>query len=307
MFPTMYAPPWAREGARDAPGDAAMAAVDQALNASEEFRRTLPAATPLAVSGGKRRWRDKPFDGDIAARHLRERSLDPVAMPAPPRREPASAVGVFARVSGAIGLAALAAFFMAGTAPLSLAVKAEGEGAPASFLSRFVVPTSNREQAPQDLAFILASADNTPVALAERFAAVSPAPDVAPGDAAVPAQPVKTLALSPAVLEAAPPPQPSLRALDRQEIAMLVKRSEDLVAQGDIAAARLLLRRAAEAGDAGAALALGSTYDAGVLRELGVLGVAADARQAREWYAKAAEFGSSEAKRRLEQFAQSVR
>ena len=68
-----------------------------------------------------------------------------------------------------------------------------------------------------------------------------------------------------------------------------------------------MLTRAAEAGDAGAALALGSTCESGGLRELGVLGVAADARRAREWYAKAAEFGSSEAKRRLEQFAQSAR
>ena len=307
MFPAMYAPPWAREGTRDAPGDAGMAAVDKALNASEEFRRTLPAAAPLTVSDGKRRWRDKPFGGDIAARHLRQRpSLDPVAVPAPPMREPGSAVGVFARVSAAIGLAALAAFFMAGAAPLSLAVKADGEGAPASFWSRFGAQSGNRQQAPQDFAFKLASADYTPVALAERFAAVSPAPDVAPSDAAIPAQPVKTVAVSPAVVEAAPPPPASLRALDREEIAMLVKRSEDLIAQGDIAAARLMLTRAAEGGDARAALALGSTYELGVLRKLGVLGVAADVRQAREWYAKAAEFGSGEAKRRLEQFAQSA-
>jgi TPR repeat protein len=80
-----------------------------------------------------------------------------------------------------------------------------------------------------------------------------------------------------------------------------------LVAQGDIAAARLMLTRAAEAGDARAALALGATYDADVLRKLGVLGVAADASQARAWYAKAAEYGSGEATRRLEQFAQSAR
>ena len=44
-FPTMYAPPWAR-GA----GDAGLAAVDKALNASDEFRRTLPPAASLAGS-----------------------------------------------------------------------------------------------------------------------------------------------------------------------------------------------------------------------------------------------------------------
>src|SRR6188474_1564875 len=83
--PTMYAPPWARAEVRDVAGDVGMAAVDKALNASDEFRRTLPPAAPLAVSDGKRRWRDKPFEGDIAARHLRERlSLDPVGVPVPP-------------------------------------------------------------------------------------------------------------------------------------------------------------------------------------------------------------------------------
>ena len=88
---------------------------------------------------------------------------------------------------------------------------------------------------------------------------------------------------------------------------MLVKRSEELIAQGDIAAARLMLTRAAEAGDARAALVLGATYDSAMLRKLGVLGVAADAAQARAWYAKAADYGSGEATQRLEQLAQSVR
>ena len=145
------------EETRDAPGDAGMAAVDKALNASEEFRRTLPAAAPLEAADGKRRWRDKPFDGDIAARHLRERpSLDPVAVPMPPM-PPMPTVGILARVAGAVGLAALAAFFMVGTAPLSLAVKADGEAVPASFWSRFAAQSSNPRQAPQE--FKLASAD----------------------------------------------------------------------------------------------------------------------------------------------------
>src|SRR5438105_7500207 len=88
MFPTMYAPPWAREEARDVPGDAGMAAVDKALNASNEFRRTLRPAPPLQLSDNKRRWRDKPFEGDIAVRNLRERpSLEPVAVPGPPMEE----------------------------------------------------------------------------------------------------------------------------------------------------------------------------------------------------------------------------
>src|SRR6185295_7004415 len=115
MFPTMYAPPWARETSRDIPGDAGMAAVDKALNASDAFRRTLPAAAPLQGAEMKQRWRDKPFEGDIAVRHLRERgSLEPVAVPAPPLEQGGTAVGLLARVAGAVGLAGLAAFVVVG-------------------------------------------------------------------------------------------------------------------------------------------------------------------------------------------------
>src|SRR5262249_33208408 len=48
---------------------------------------------------------------------------------------------------------------------------------------------------------------------------------------------------------------------ERQRVAFLVNRGEELIAQGDIAAARLLLQRAAEARDARAAFALAATYD----------------------------------------------
>jgi len=77
--------------------------------------------------------------------------------------------------------------------------------------------------------------------------------------------------------------------------------------QGDIAGGRLLLTRAAEAGDARSALALGATYDPSVLGKLGVLGVRPNPEKARAWYAKAAEYGSGEATRRLERIAQSAR
>ena len=132
-----------------------------------------------------------------------------------------------------------------------------------------------------------------PAALAERFAGVPVKAETEP-------------AIAPRAIQE---PQAALvlRPLDREEIAMLAKRSEDLMAQGDIASARLMLTRAAEAGDGRAALALGATYDASVLRKLGVIGVAGDAARARAWYEKAAEYGSGEATRRLEQFAQSVR
>jgi len=99
------------------------------------------------------------------------------------------------------------------------------------------------------------------------------------------------------------PPKPVLQTLDPDEIATLIKRAEDFLKIGDIAAARLALRRAAMAGNAQAALTLGMTFDPAVLAEQGVLGLAPDEGQARTWYQRAAELGSSEARRRLERLA----
>jgi hypothetical protein len=79
---------------------------------------------------------------------------------------------------------------------------------------------------------------------------------------------------------------------------LLLKRAEDLLAQGDISAARLTLRRLAEAGNARAALLLGETY-AGCLYPL-QCSADADLAKARTWYDYAAKFGSDEARRRLD-------
>jgi hypothetical protein len=95
--------------------------------------------------------------------------------------------------------------------------------------------------------------------------------------------------------------KPAPRTLDSEEIAVLVKRGQDLLSTGDIAAARAVLLRAAEARDPKAALALAATFDPVVLQKIGVYGiVVADILSARSWYEKAKEFGSEEAPRRLE-------
>jgi hypothetical protein len=90
---------------------------------------------------------------------------------------------------------------------------------------------------------------------------------------------------------------------DRYAIATLVARGGKYFAAGDVAAARLVLRPAALAGDAVAALTLGETYDPVVLKRLGVIGLSGDPAQARDWYRKAAELGSADAPQRLEQLA----
>jgi TPR repeat protein len=107
---------------------------------------------------------------------------------------------------------------------------------------------------------------------------------------------------------AAPVPEPTIprdaiHRLDPNEIASSLKRADELIASGDLAAARLVLRRAANAGDARAAMTLAGTYDPAILEKLGVHGFVPDVAMARAWYEKAKKFGSAEAPRRLELLA----
>jgi TPR repeat protein len=88
--------------------------------------------------------------------------------------------------------------------------------------------------------------------------------------------------------------------LPPDEIAMLLRRGQDMLKFGDIPAARVALRRAAEAGNPEAAFILASTFDPNVLREAGVIGFAPDLGQALSWYEKASALGSEKAKRSIE-------
>ena len=104
--------------------------------------------------------------------------------------------------------------------------------------------------------------------------------------------------------ELAQPTAPDLitRQLDGDEVTSLVKRGETFIMSGDLASARLLLQRAAEAGDVHAALALAGTFDPNLLGN----GLGADAAMARLWYVRAARLGSAEAAQRLQQLATQV-
>jgi hypothetical protein len=91
--------------------------------------------------------------------------------------------------------------------------------------------------------------------------------------------------------------------LDRRQIELLIGRSQKLMTEGDFSAARTLLERAAEARDARAALALGSTFDPIMLAILHARGIAPDLSLARYWYERASELGSEEANERLKLLA----
>jgi hypothetical protein len=94
-----------------------------------------------------------------------------------------------------------------------------------------------------------------------------------------------------------------LRRIDAKELNVLLARGNTLVATGDLAAARLVLQRAAEAGNARAAFMLAETYDPIVLEKLGELGLASNVAMARIWYSKAKDLGSEGAPECLERLA----
>jgi hypothetical protein len=298
----MYAPPWARDAATDA--------ADAAIGASEKLRSALPPA-PLLQEPERRRRGAVAFEGDVAMRELRTRpSLDPSGVPEPPVVGSRSAsYSLLGRLVGAGALAALAALFMFGGAPGSLRSAPGAADDARPFWSRLFGANVVREALtpPKAAERRAEPATDRPVPMMERFAA---APPVAEPAVMVAQQPQAQIQAQPQVQAVEPPApaappafSPPVRTLDREEIAALYKRGEQLIQQGDIAAARLMFLRAAEVGDARSALALGASYDPDVLRKLGVLGVAADAAMAREWYSKASSYGSREAAQRIDLLA----
>ena len=83
------------------------------------------------------------------------------------------------------------------------------------------------------------------------------------------------------------------------EDAVLMEKGQVLMRSGDIASARLLFQRLANAGIADAALALAGTYDPRYLAQHNLIGVAGDQTKAHNWYQRASELGSTEAGRIL--------
>ena len=135
-----------------------------------------------------------------------------------------------------------------------------------------------------------------------RTPAATPPGALAPAAAAPPAA-APVAALPPAPVPGPMIPGDAIHRLDPNEIASSLRRADDLIASGDLAAARLVLRRAANAGDARAAMTLAGTYDPAILEKLGVHGFVPDVAMARAWYEKAKKFGSAEAPQRLELLA----
>jgi hypothetical protein len=100
------------------------------------------------------------------------------------------------------------------------------------------------------------------------------------------------------------PSYPQPHWLDASTIVLMVKRGTEHMANGNITAARMMFKPAAEAGDPLAAFELAETYDPLVLRKLNAEGgVTADVSLAQNWYQKAKVLGSAAAPERLERLA----
>jgi hypothetical protein len=262
-----YAPPWAREGGlRERPAA-------QLVRSPQSLR---------SIDIGNR-----AFSGDLAMAKLqRQLALDPDAVPEPPVDDIESLWPMALRLCAVAGVAAVVAWLV-----ISL---------PGTRLLRHDVVQVSVQPPPPVVDTQKQDPLRTPAAaglllqhgLTEANAAPSPAEAL---PVAVP-PPVS----APPSSEAAVTQIVGL-PLDADEIAMLLKRGKDAFSTGDLAAARLLLRRAAEAGSAEAALALGATFDPLVIRRLGAIGAAPDAAQARQWYQKAVALGSATASQPLAQ------
>ena len=86
----------------------------------------------------------------------------------------------------------------------------------------------------------------------------------------------------------------------REEVMLLKAKSLDLIAQGDIAGARMVLTRASSGGDACALFALAETYDPTRFQAWGVLGTRSDAGRAAALYQRALSAGIVEGQARLD-------
>ena len=275
--------------------------------------RVAPAGRPLMPPPVLRARRARAdFSGDRAMVELqRQLMLDPDAIPEPDVDDARTLKPIVLRLSGVMGLAALIAW---GIVSLP-GVKRAGEIMPPEVKMPAMtakpvklVQVQPMDAAPQVSQGLVPINDPAPASAASQStmtASITPMPAMAPSQpapvpprpAAVPAEPAA--ASSASQLPAAATIDANTPHVDDAEITAMIKRGKSLLMSGDIASARLLLRRAADAGNAEAALALGATFDPLVIRRLGAIGMTPDIAQARQWYQRAADLGSAPARSQL--------
>ncbi len=167
-----------------------------------------------------------------------------------------------------------------------------------------------------DITIALVQIDGTVLAEARASLLIAAASMVAPEREVAPRErSVASVGPAQSPLEATPPPavkppvppagsqrnEPPQLTEDQKRATAFITRGRTLAESGNISAARLFYRRAADAGLAEGALALAGTYDPVELSRMRVAGVQPDIALAREWYQKARDLGAPEADERLRQ------
>jgi hypothetical protein len=110
----------------------------------------------------------------------------------------------------------------------------------------------------------------------------------------------KTLEATSTFGSPAPRNQPTVPAFSAAEIARLLSRGDWLFAMGDVASARRLYERAADAGEAKAAMKLGETFDPVFLDHSHLRGLHGDPGTAVFWYRRARDLGDTGVASRLD-------
>jgi TPR repeat protein len=176
-------------------------------------------------------------------------------------------------------------------------------GVPASGAVRLTVSTASGAKGRNDLSIALVTMDGTLLAEARSSLVIREGAPALPTTGSVETND-KTLNTAAPATRDIPSPQPAevkrLSAEQQQQLQAMVRKGNEQMNVGNVSAARLLYRHAAENGLAAGALALAASYDADELRKLRVVGgVQPDQKQAQHWYEKARELGSDEARARL--------
>jgi hypothetical protein len=222
--------------------------------------------------------------------------LEPKRMAPPPAKAPSHALRWLLAVLFATAGAASLAYSFSGESPVPASTRV-ASSQPETLQQSFHALRPIRQE------------ETAPIGPRDRDPGSSLAPPIAPPESEVarpaPVPAVETVALAPPRSGGAETPRPDtpVRTLDREAIALLVRQGEQLISAGDIAAARTVFQRAAEAGDLAASVALAASYDPAALKQLGVVGKHADLKKARSLYEKAESMGSAEATRRLQMLA----
>jgi hypothetical protein len=294
-----YAPPRARQQGQPTPKESSPPPVDW----------------PWRREGAN----DPDFSGDRQIVEMQRRlALEPEWLPEPPQSSVegrdlwkialrAGAILIFAALTASVvvsipGARRIGAEVVQASFPRTSTVTNPGDPSRSSVATKIRSDQAKRDiaaepvQEPASRRDPAESASSTTLALADATTS-QPAPVQAPAPAAV----MTTREPSPAPQRAAP--DFVTRQLDRDELASMLQRADDFIKSGDLSSARLLLRRAAEAGDVPAALTLAGTFDPNVLKTLGFQEGTADIAMARLWYERAEKFGSAEAPRRLQLLA----